>query len=63
MIVNGEKIVVEVKSINKLLKHLEISLENVVVEVNGNILSKKIYDDRILNDDDKIEIISFVGGG
>lgn len=63
MIVNGEKMIMKEKSVNKLLEYLEISLSNVVVEVNGTILNKKIYDDQILNDDDKIEIISFVGGG
>ncbi len=35
----------------------------IAVEVNGSILSKKEYDSYIINDEDIIEIVNFVGGG
>lgn len=35
----------------------------IAVEVNGSILSKAEYDSYIINDDDVIEIVNFVGGG
>ncbi len=63
MIINGKDMHIEVNSITELLTQLKISLQMVVVEVNGSIIDKKIYDDRVLKADDKIEIVSFVGGG
>ncbi len=63
MNINGKEMSIDVNSITELLNHLKISLQMVVVEVNGNIIDKKIYDDRVLKADDKIEIVSFVGGG
>ena len=33
------------------------------VELNGEILPKAQYDSTIIADSDKIEIVSFVGGG
>ena len=35
----------------------------IAVEKNGEILPKSEYDTTYLNDGDKIEIVSFVGGG
>ena len=35
----------------------------IAVEKNGAILPKSEYDTTYLNDGDKIEIVSFVGGG
>ncbi|MCL2230765.1 MAG: sulfur carrier protein ThiS [Treponema sp.] len=33
------------------------------VEKNGNIIPKKAYQDEMLCDNDKLEIVHFVGGG
>ena len=35
----------------------------IAVELNGEILPKAQYDSTIIADSDKIEIVSFVGGG
>jgi thiamine biosynthesis protein ThiS len=35
----------------------------VAVEVNGNIVERKKYENLILNNDDKVEIVQFIGGG
>ncbi len=35
----------------------------IAVEVNGAILPKTEYDSYIINDEDIIEIVNFVGGG
>ena len=51
-------------------KNLSVSLENsgfrrdrIAVEINGEIIKKSDYDKTVLNDGDKIEVVSFVGGG
>jgi sulfur carrier protein len=35
----------------------------VAVECNGSIVPKTQYEEKILNDGDVIEVVSFVGGG
>lgn len=37
--------------------------QRIAVERNGEIVSRSAYDTTILEDGDKIEIVSFVGGG
>lgn len=46
-----------------LLKELDLNEDKVVIEVNLEILPKSQYSNKILNKDDRIEIISLVGGG
>ncbi len=63
MYINGEK-----KEFNKdltieeLLEELDIDKEKVVVEVNKDIIPKDQYNLK-LNSEDRVEIVSFVGGG
>jgi sulfur carrier protein len=62
--VNGEKInAPEGASVAILLEVLKISRERVAVEVNLDIVPKAKYDEHLLSDGDKIEIVQFVGGG
>ena len=35
----------------------------VAVEKNGTVISRKSYAEAMLSDDDKLEIVSFIGGG
>lgn len=37
--------------------------EFIAIELNGNILPKSLYDSTVLQDGDRVEIVSFVGGG
>ncbi|MEX5213226.1 MAG: sulfur carrier protein ThiS [Nitrospiraceae bacterium] len=46
-----------------LLRELNITGERVAVEVNLDILDRRQFDRRCLLDGDRIEIISFIGGG
>lgn len=46
-----------------LLKELEIHKDKVVIEINFEIIPKESYSGRIINNDDNIEIVGFVGGG
>ncbi|WP_202709065.1 sulfur carrier protein ThiS [Sporosalibacterium faouarense] len=64
MIVNGKEMTFEENSnVIDLLNKLNLDEEKVVVEINMEIISKEVYSERILNDDDKIEIVGFIGGG
>jgi len=46
-----------------LLRDLEITTERVAVEVNLEILDRTMFAQRILKDGDRVEILSFIGGG
>ena len=63
MIVNGKKKNYEGFSVSEMIKDLELDADKIVVELNLEILPKDEYDKTILKEDDKIEIVAFVGGG
>ncbi len=46
-----------------LLRDLEITTERVAVEVNLEILDRTVFVQRTLKDGDRVEILSFIGGG
>ena len=50
-------------NLNELLDKLKIKKNKVAIEVNGEIVEKKKYPNLILNKDDKVEIVHFIGGG
>ena len=50
-------------NLNQLLNKLKIQKNKVAIEVNGEIVDKNKYTNLILNQDDKIEIVQFIGGG
>ena len=50
-------------NLNELLNKLKIQKNKVAIEVNGEIVEKKKYLNLILNKDDKVEIVHFIGGG
>ena len=50
-------------NLNELLNNLKIQKNKVAIEVNGEIVEKNKYPNLILNEDDKVEIVQFIGGG
>ena len=50
-------------NLNELLNNLKIQKNKVAIEVNGEIVEKNKYTKLILNSDDKVEIVHFIGGG
>jgi sulfur carrier protein len=50
-------------NLNELLNELKIKKNKVAIEVNGEIIEKNKYLSLILNKDDKVEIVHFIGGG
>jgi sulfur carrier protein len=61
---NGEPFEVSKKiTLNELLNKLKIQKNKVAVEINGEIVQRNKYENLILNKDDKVEIVHFIGGG
>ena len=50
-------------NLNELLNKLKIQKNKVAIEVNGEIVEKNKYSNLILNKNDKVEIVHFIGGG
>ncbi len=46
-----------------LLHDLDIKAERVAVELNLEILDRATFDQRLLKDGDRLEILGFIGGG
>ena len=62
--VNGEeRMLAAGVTVAGLLTELEIRQDRVAVELNLNILDRSAFDRRSLQEGDRIEIISFIGGG
>lgn len=50
-------------TVGDLLRELAITTERVAVEINLEILDRNEFDRRGLNEGDRVEILSFIGGG
>jgi len=61
---NGKiKIINENYKLKKLLNDLKVPLKKVAIELNLEILDKKKLDKIKIKNNDKIEIVHFIGGG
>ena len=62
--VNGNiKLIKEETKLLDLIKILKIPLKKVAIELNREIMDKKILGKIKLKNGDKIEIVHFIGGG
>ncbi|WP_164169723.1 sulfur carrier protein ThiS [Ruminococcus flavefaciens] len=61
--INGELLEKDGKTVTEMLADMEISGQRVAVELNEEIVPKAKYDETILKDGDRVEVVRFVGGG
>ena len=62
--VNGEPREVEENiSLPELVARLNLKPEQIAIEVNHNVVRRAQWDNTLLQADDKVEIVHFVGGG
>ena len=62
--VNGKvKLIEENTNLLKLVDILKIPLKKVAIELNQEIIDKKKLNKIILKENDKIEVVHFIGGG
>ena len=61
---NGKKIKIKPKiTIFDLLKRFKINNKKVAIEHNGIIIPNYIYKKKFLKNNDKVEVVYFIGGG
>ncbi len=64
LIINGNKELIDsVNTLEDFIKARRLRPERIVLEHNGEIVRREAWAAVALKDNDKIEIISFVGGG
>jgi sulfur carrier protein len=62
--VNGEPREVEENvSLPKLVAELKLKPEQIAIELNHNVVRRAQWDNTLLQPEDKVEIVHFVGGG
>jgi sulfur carrier protein len=64
IILNGEKSQFEQEiCINELLQQLHLSDKRLAVEINQEIIMRSEFDNFMLSEGDKVEIVQAIGGG
>ena len=62
--INGKKCIINPKmTLKEVIDRFKIPLDKVAIELNENIIDKKKLDKIKVNNNDKIEIVHFIGGG
>ncbi len=62
--INGEsRSVPEVSNLVELLAYLDIPQERIAVELNRRLVRRKDWGDTPVREQDRVEIVQFVGGG
>ncbi|MFK0418223.1 sulfur carrier protein ThiS [Campylobacter jejuni] len=63
MIINGQKLELKELKFMDFNKEKGLKIELIALELNGEIIPKSEFENLILKENDKAEIVSFVGGG
>lgn len=64
MTINGENVTLDREiTVNEYLKEKGYKTERIAVEINEEILPKSQYGTRKLCESDRVEIVTFMGGG
>lgn len=61
--INGTEVKKSEIRLAEYLLENNYATSRIVIEINGNILPRESYNKTILYNNDKIEILTFVGGG
>lgn len=61
---NGQKYNIESNiTLKEMLINLNIEQKNIIAEVNGEVVTQNDFSNKIINENDIIELVRFVGGG
>jgi sulfur carrier protein len=61
--INGKPESIEGKTILDIIKNKQLNAEHIVIEHNKQVIPQEKWDNTSLNENDNLEIVSFVGGG
>ncbi|AJC94428.1 sulfur carrier protein ThiS [Campylobacter volucris] len=63
MVINGEEFELKELKFMDFLNEKGYKIEFIALELNGEIISRDKFENLILKENDKAEIVTFVGGG
>ncbi len=63
LIINGEPQRVEAATVRELVVTLGLGEQAVAVEVNREVVPKRLHEETPLKDGDAVELVTLVGGG
>ncbi|EAJ6451945.1 sulfur carrier protein ThiS [Campylobacter lari] len=63
MIINGQKLELKELRFMDYVKEKQLKIEFIALELNGEIIPRDQFENLILKENDKVEIVTFVGGG
>ena len=61
--VNGELREVEISTLAELITELDLPVARIAIELNRDVVRRSDWGSTMLKDEDRIEIVHFVGGG
>ena len=62
--INGEKKLISIRSnLSDVLENFEINTNKIAIEINQKVIPKSLYRNTLIKNEDKIEIVQFIGGG
>jgi thiamine biosynthesis protein ThiS len=62
--INGEtRDVADQSTLEDLVRELSLQPQRIAIELNHNVVRRNEWSETVLNSDDRIEIVHFVGGG
>lgn len=63
-IVNGDEFNFDdALSVSELLQSLELDQERIIVEFNGTLIKSEQFNETVVRESDRLELLEFVGGG
>ena len=62
IVINGKNANTNARTINEIIEKREIDKRGLVIEYNGEILKQEKWSKKV-QEGDKLELLSFVGGG
>nr|WP_263314737.1 sulfur carrier protein ThiS [Mammaliicoccus sp. Marseille-Q6498] len=63
-IVNGDEFNFDYAlSVSELLQSLELDQERIIVEFNGTLIKSEQFNETVVRESDRLELLEFVGGG
>ncbi|ECK1947473.1 sulfur carrier protein ThiS [Campylobacter lari] len=63
MNINGQKLELKELRFMDYIKEKQLKIEFIALELNGEIIPRDKFENLILKENDKAEIVTFVGGG
>ncbi|EAC1839918.1 sulfur carrier protein ThiS [Campylobacter lari] len=63
MIINGQKLELKELKFMDYVQEKQLKIEFIALELNGEIIPRDKFENLILKENDKVEIVTFVGGG